>query len=63
MKRYEYIVKNGISEMAIATAFCIATYIEGLTKVDMDCDFRRAFIEAECEPIEKWLNEEIDSET
>ena len=60
MKRYEYIVKNGISEMAIATAFCIATYLEGLSGKEMDCEFRREFIKSECEPIEKWLNEEID---
>ena len=60
MKRYERIIEGGVSEMAIAIGFCISAYIEGLTNKDMDCELRKAIIEAECEPLEKWLNEEIE---
>ena len=53
MTRYEYIVKNSKSEMAMVIAFCVAAYIERETKQDFSCEALIKFISEESEPIEK----------
>lgn len=62
MTRYDRIVKYGKSEMAIAIAFCTATYIEGATGKDFSCEALKEFINAQSEPLEKWLSEEVEDD-
>ena len=35
MNRYEYIIKGGKDELAVAIGFCLATYYEALTDKEM----------------------------
>ena len=60
MKRYERIIEGGVSEMATAIGYYITLYMEKLNNRDMDCEVRKAIVEAERKPLEKWLNEEVE---
>lgn len=60
MKRYEYIIKGGKEEIALAIGFCLATYHEVATNTPMSCDELKAFVDLATKDIEPWLDEEVE---
>lgn len=60
MKRYEYIIKGGKDELAVAIGFCLATYYEALTDKEMPCDKFKRYVDLAVKDITPWLEEEVE---
>lgn len=60
MTRYEYIIKGGKEELAVAIGFCIATFYESFTKEKISCEELKKYVALAAKDIEPWLEEEVE---